>query len=83
MGRMVKGLVHSVHERRRIQTAVLLYLYHFLFLIVCGIQIWLREAWEIWSRVCVCVMVVGQRVDRCGWCLMKELRPFLVYAHCK
>lgn len=50
---MVKGLVHSVHERKRIQTAVLLYPYHFLFLIVCGIQIWQGEAWEIWSRVCV------------------------------
>lgn len=38
---------------------------------------------DLVSCVCVCVMVVGQRVDRCGWCLMKELRPFLVYAHCK
>jgi len=63
MGEMMKGLVHSVHERKRIQTAVLLCLYHFLFLIVCSIQIWQGEAWEIWSRVFVCVLVVRQRVD--------------------
>lgn len=81
---MVKGLVHSVHERRRIQAAVLL-LPLPLPVFDCLRYPNLAEGGlgDLVSCVCVCVMVVGQRVDRCGWCLMKELRPFLVYAHCK